>query len=252
VARRARREPLAYIIGRKEFYSIELEVTPAVLIPRPETETVVACALEFLTARPYSRVLDIGTGSGAIALALALNAPHAQIVASDISAAALEVASRNVNRLTEGVNATAPDEPSRSFNGSRITIRRADCFTVLDAGPPLGRFDLIVSNPPYIHREEIDCLQPEVSAYEPRVALCGGADGMDFYRRIAAQAAGHLVAGGAVVVEIADHQSDAVARLFTDAAVTSVSPVRDLGGTPRVIRAEWPTVRSAADRSWKK
>src|SRR5438876_3609730 len=176
VKRRGAREPLAYIIGRREFYSIEFEVAPAVLIPRPESEIVVDAALELLRARPAARVLDIGTGSGAIAIAIAVNTAHTQIVATDISNDALEVAKRNAARL--GMR-------------SRVEFRRADCFEIMDGGAPLGRFDLVVSNPPYIADGEIARLQPEVSRYEPRCALAGGRDGMDFYRRMAPSLEAH-------------------------------------------------------------
>src|SRR6266851_845630 len=163
IDRRARREPLAYIIGRKEFYSIEFEVTPAVLIPRPETEVVVATALQFLVKRPRARVLDLGTGSGAIALAIATNAIQATVVASDIAIAALAVAERNADR--QGLR-------------DRVEFRHADCFDPLDGAGAFGRFDLIVSNPPYVRDSEIANLQPEIARWEPRAALVGGPDGL--------------------------------------------------------------------------
>ncbi|HKV53898.1 MAG TPA: peptide chain release factor N(5)-glutamine methyltransferase, partial [Candidatus Binataceae bacterium] len=167
VARRARREPLAYIVGHKEFYSLDFETTPAALIPRPETETVVSAALEFIERRRDARVLDIGTGSGAIALAIAAHAPEIGITATDISAEGLALARRNAFRL--------------GF-AERVGLRLADCFTPIDGGPALGRFDLIVSNPPYIEDDQIAGLEPEISGYEPRIALAGGPDGLDFYR----------------------------------------------------------------------
>src|SRR5271166_1187084 len=142
VARRATHEPLAYIIGRKEFFSLDFEVTAAVLIPRPDTETLVEAALKFLTTREQARILDIGTGSGAMAVALAMNAPDARIVATDISEDALEVARHNA---------------MRHRCEDRIELVRADLFPKDDS-----RFDLIVSNPPYIADDDLDSLQPEI------------------------------------------------------------------------------------------
>ena len=147
IARREKREPVAYIVGHKEFYSLDFEVSPAVLIPRPESELVVAAALEFIARRPAARVLDIGTGSGAIAIAIAVNAPHTRVTGVDISAAAIAVASRNARRHRIE---------------DRVTLRRADCFEVLDGGPALGTFEVIVSNPPYLDDAEIAALEPEV------------------------------------------------------------------------------------------
>ena len=163
VARREKREPIAYILGHKEFYSLDFEVTPAVLIPRPETEFVVGAALECIAGKDNARVLDIGTGSGAIAIAIAVNAPSAQITALDISPEALAVASRNARRHRVE---------------DRVTLRRADCFNVLDGGAALGKFDAIVSNPPYLDDAEITALEPDVRRYEPRVALSGGVGGL--------------------------------------------------------------------------
>jgi release factor glutamine methyltransferase len=219
--RRAAREPLAYILGRKEFYSIEFEVTPAVLIPRPETETIVAAALEFLASRKAARVLDIGTGCGAIAIAIAANAARAQVLATDISSNALEVARRNAARL-----------------GSRADFRRADCFDVIDGGEALGRFDLVVSNPPYVCDREIDCLQPEISRFEPRHALAGGTDGMNFYRRIVRGIRDYLAPDGALIVEVGDSQSGAVADIFRAAGLPAITTLADLTGVPRAVRAQ--------------
>jgi release factor glutamine methyltransferase len=220
IRRRAAREPVAYILGRREFYSLEFEVSPAVLIPRPETETVVEAAIEFIAGRQDCRVLDLGTGSGAIAIAIAANAPAAAVVATDVSAAAIEVARRNARRL--GL-------------GARVELRRADCFNVIDGGPPFGRLDLIVSNPPYIREADLAALQPEIRRYEPRIALEGGADGTDFYRRITRDARGYLAPGGALMVEIGAEQAPAVAALFRAAGLAKVRVLNDLGGNPRAI-----------------
>ncbi len=224
VARRERREPVAYILGHKEFYSLDFEVNPAVLIPRPETEMLVSAALESIARLRAPRVLDIGTGSGAIAIVIAVNSPAAQVIATDISTDALAVAARNAaaHRVAD-----------------RVTLRLADCFEVRDAGAPLGRFDLIVANPPYIDDAALAGLMPEVRDYEPRVALSAGtgADGHDFYRRIAAGACAHLEASGEVIVEVGAAQSRDVAGIFERAGLNPIAVIDDLAGHHRVVRA---------------
>ncbi len=219
---RARRMPLAYILGRREFYSLELEVAPGVLIPRPETETLVALALDELAAWPAARVLDLGCGSGAIAIALAANAPHARIVAADISDDALEIAARNAARL-----GFAP----------RLEFVRTDCFAPLDGAGALGRFDLIVANPPYIAAAEIAGLAPEVRDFEPRIALAGGADGRDFYRRIASGCDAHMTPAADVIVEVGAGQAAPVAEIFRATGRAEITIARDLAGLERVVRA---------------
>ena len=222
IARREKREPVAYLLGRKEFYSLDFEVSPAVLIPRPESEIVVAAALKFIAGAPDARVLDIGTGSGAIAIAIAVNAPRVRVTAVDISADAIAVASRNAqhHRVED-----------------RVTIRRADCFEILDGGPALGFFELIVSNPPYLDDAEIAALEPEVRAFEPRVALSAGAGGLDILRAIAAGAARHLASDGELIVEVAAGQAAVVAKLVEEAGLRVVSVINDFAGHPRVVRA---------------
>ena len=222
---RAARMPLAYIVGRREFYSLELEVSREVLIPRPETETVVAAALASIATRPASAVIDLGTGSGAIALAIAANAPRTHIVATDVSAGALAIAARNAARL--GLTA-------------RVKFRRADCWMVIDGGDPLGRFDLIVANPPYIRETEIASLAPEIRDFEPRSALVGGPDGLDFYRRIAGDGRSHLTAGGALIVEIGQGQAIDVAAIFRAAGFGEIAVLNDLAGIQRVVQARSP------------
>jgi release factor glutamine methyltransferase len=249
VVRRQAREPVAYIRGRRAFRAIELEVTPAVLIPRPETETLVDVALEALAAvrvggdaaggargdgpgaeagpggaaapglyEPLA--LDVGTGSGCIALALAAENPFVRLLATEVSAAAVEVARRNAARL--GL-------------GGRVAIRRGD---LLDDLPPRERFDLIVSNPPYIPAAEYRALEPNVRDYEPRQALYGGEDGLDVYRRLIPAAAARLRPGGVLAVEVGAGQAAAVRALF--AAAGAFRPARaraDLAGIPRVVFA---------------
>jgi len=224
IARREKREPVAYLLGRKEFYSLDFEVNPAVLIPRPESEIVVAAALGFIAGAPDARVLDIGTGSGAIAIAIAVNAPRVRVTAVDISADAIAVASRNAqhHRVED-----------------RVTFRRADCFEILDGGPALGSFEVIVSNPPYLDDAEIAALEPDVRGYEPRVALRAGAGGLDILRRIAAGVPQHqhLASDGELIVEVGAEQAAAVAKLVEEAGLRVVSVINDFAGHPRVVRA---------------
>jgi len=222
ISRRENREPVAYIVGHKEFYSLDFEVSPAVLIPRPETELVVATALEAIAPMREPRVLDIGTGSGAIAIAIAVNAHAARVTATDISDDALALAARNA---------------VRNEIADRIAFRRADCFEVGEGESPLGFFDLIVSNPPYIDEESLAGLQPEVLNYEPRIALAAGPDGLDFFRRIAAGACVHLQDGGELIVEVGAGQAAAVAQIFERAGLRTASVLNDLAGHPRVVRA---------------
>lgn len=223
IARRAAREPLAYILGSKEFYSLEFEVTPAVLIPRPETESLVAAALEFAAERPDLRVLDIGTGSGAIAISIALAAPRTSLVATDIEEAALAVARRNV---------------ARHRVGDRVELRLADIFELLDDGADgLGCFDLIVSNPPYVDVSAMDTLAPEVRDFEPPTALFAGPDALECYRRIASGAGETLNRAGAVMVEVGAGQDAAVCALFREAGLHVTGVINDLAGIARVVTA---------------
>ena len=220
-ARRLRREPVARIFGHKEFWNLSLQLGPAVLVPRPETETVVEAALDAVArdARPMTqlRILDIGTGSGALLLALLSELPNAVGTATDISAAALDVARANAER---------------SGLAGRCTFIACD----IAAGVP-GPFDLIVSNPPYVVHGEIASLAPEVRDYDPALALDGGADGLDGYRAIAAQARGLLAPGGKLIVELGAGQEAAVRALFTNAGLTAAAVLNDLAGIPRALTA---------------
>ena len=221
VGRRAAREPLAYIVGHREFYSLEFVVRPGVLIPRPETETVVEAALGFLRERPAARVLDIGTGSGVIAVAMAANAPEAQIVAIDISKASLRIAAENARR--HGC-------------AGRIALVEAD-YAALDARAlPFASFDLIVSNPPYITQADLRGLAPEVRDFEPRLALDGGVDGMAFYRKIAAGLTRWFADQGELILEVGAGQAEAVEAIILDAMrieARSVEPRRARLDAPR-------------------
>jgi release factor glutamine methyltransferase len=217
IKKRAEGMPVAYLVGHREFYSLEFAVSPAVLIPRPETETLVMEALRWLKPREAPRVLDVGTGSGAIAVAVAKQHKTAEVTAVDVSAPALAVAAGNARR-----HGTA----------DRVTFLEGDLF-----GPVAGRtFDLVVSNPPYIAQSEFPSLDVGVREFEPRAALDGGPEGLDLYRRIAAEAAGYLAPGGAVMVEIGATQESAVRELF--AAHLDPGPsFKDAAGRPRVVTA---------------
>ncbi len=208
--RRRGGEPVAYILGRQEFYSLPLAVNPAVLIPRPETELLVELALQ----REFASVADLGTGSGAIALVIKKHRPHARVVAVEASAAALEVAKRNAVAL-----------------GLDVEWRHGRWF-----GPFRGeRFDLIVSNPPYVARGD-----PHLAAlrYEPAAALVSGADGLDAIRDIATAARAHLVDGGWLLLEHGIGQDAAVRGLLGQAGLEEVRTWPDLAGIPRVSGAK--------------
>jgi release factor glutamine methyltransferase len=222
LARRLEHEPTAYITGRREFWSLVFHVTPDVLIPRPETELLVEIALRWVTdfhsGKPL-RIVDLGTGSGAIAVALASELANAEILASDISLAALGV---------------ARDNAVRNQVADKIKFVQGDLF---DAEAMPERLDLIVSNPPYIRSSDVAVLKPEVSRWEPHGALDGGFDGLDYYRRIAARACDHLAPNGAVIVEIGAGTGEAVARLFQDAGAYQVQIHNDYAGNDRVVVA---------------
>lgn len=228
--RRIAREPVARIVGAREFWSLPLAVSAAVLVPRPDTETVVEAALDAVTAssgrrRPL-RILDIGTGSGALLLALLTELPDATGIGTDISEAALAVAAANAARL-------ALD--------TRCTFVAANIAQGVE-----GPFDLVVSNPPYIASGEIAALAPEVRNFDPRLALDGGSDGLAAYRAIAADAGRLLAPGGLLVVELGAGQEDAVSQLLAQAGLAVQAPARkDLGGVARALSAR-PTARKGA------
>ncbi|MBM4297034.1 MAG: peptide chain release factor N(5)-glutamine methyltransferase, partial [Deltaproteobacteria bacterium] len=226
IERRLRREPVSYIIGKQEFWSLDFQVTSDVLIPRPETECVVEAALQFAASWPRGdsmRVLDVGTGSGAIAVALAKELPSARIHGADVSPSALVLARRNA--MLNGV-------------GEQIDFCCGDLFAALGQSSPL--FDLIVSNPPYIRRAEIAGLAPEVSQWEPRAALDGGTDGLEFYRRIAAAASPWLAPEGALVLEIGADMGRQVCALFKQAGCyRDLTVLQDYAGRDRVVTASF-------------
>ena len=212
VARRAKREPLQHILGTQEFMGLEFKVSPAVLIPRHDTETLLQEALRI--APKAASALDIGTGSGCVAIALAKNLPDAAIMSVDISAAALELAAQNA-----------------ALNGVQVDFRLGSIFEPVQG----ERFDLIVSNPPYIPTEDLAGLEPEVRDFEPRTALDGGTDGLDFYRQIISQSPEHLAAKGWLLVEIGIGQGIQVKELFASAGFSAIFTANDPGGIERVV-----------------
>lgn len=213
---RAARQPVSQITGHRAFWGRAFRVTRDVLDPRPETETLVALALE----APFSRVLDLGTGTGAILLTLLAERPGATGLGVDLSTAALDVARGNAQAL--GLS-------------DRAELRQSDWFSAV-----AGAFDLIVSNPPYIAADEMTALSPEVRDWEPHLALTPGGDGLDAYRAIAAGVGAHLCPGGRLMVEIGPAQGAAVSHLFVRAGLENVAVHPDLDGRDRVVSAIRP------------
>ena len=221
IKRRLGGESVAYLVGEQEFWGLPFHVDPSVLVPRPDTETVIEVSRTLVTDRAAAcRVLDLCTGSGAIAVSLAKELPSARVVATELSPEAVVIARRNVDR-----NGMA----------DRVEIRAGDLFA-----PVAGEtFDLIVSNPPYIASGVIATLAAEVKG-EPRLALDGGPDGLVFYDRICAAAPAHLVPGGALVLEHGFDQAEAVRARMVAAGFTGVTLVHDLGKNPRVTHGRAP------------
>jgi len=222
VERRAGREPLQHITGRQEFFGLDFEVTPDTLVPRPETELVVTEALKRVAGTTGALVADIGTGSGCIAVAVAVNAPGAIVYAVDVSGPALAVAGRNAGR--HGV-------------ADRVRSMQGDLLGPLAGMGLEGRLDVIVSNPPYIPAADIPGLQPEV-LFDPDSALDGGPDGLDVVRRILRDAPAFLKPGGALLVEVGAGQSDAVMQIVNETGGMSVDTfLVDFAGIERVLVA---------------
>lgn len=213
LARRLSGEPIAHIQGHREFWSLQLDVTPATLIPRPETELLVELALERIPLSASFAIADLGTGSGAIALAVASERPHCRIIATDTSAEALVIAQRNATQLEL----------------TNILFQQSDWFQTLES----MRFDLILSNPPYIRSNDPHLTQGDVR-FDPRSALVSGADGLDALRCIVSASPQHLRSGGWLIVEHGYDQGVAVAGLFAAAGFTEIATMNDLGGQPRV------------------
>ena len=221
IERRTNREPVQRILGRAYFRNLVLDLNGETLIPRPDTESVVDAALELLDARGGAGVvLDVGTGSGAIAISIAQERPRAEVHATDLSPVALEAAERNARE-----------------NGASVRFHRADLF----AGLPIpGRtIDLLVSNPPYIEADVLERLAPEVRDWDPRRALDGGPDGLLFYRRIFDEAPPLLSGGAGVVLEVGDGQGKVVLELGEKVGFSPLGLRGDLAGTPRTALLRW-------------
>jgi release factor glutamine methyltransferase len=226
VTRRALGEPVAYLLGAKEFWSLPFAVGPGVLIPRPETERLVECALAHLSADRSCGVLDLATGSGAVALAIAAERPLARVLATDLSEAAVDTARTNAARL--GLD-------------QRVAVHAGDWYA-----PVAGRrFDVIVSNPPYIAAAD-PRVEPAVRRYEPPQALFAGAEGLEALRAVVGGAPGHLVPGGWLLVEHGDTQGAAVRELFEAGGFEQVQTHRDLAGRERCTEGRRPAGETAS------
>ena len=222
IERRAAGEPLQYITGHQEFYGLDFRVTPAVLIPRPETEFLVERVIKLIDDSLQSPlIVDVGTGSGCIAVAIAVNVPRARVIATDASIAALEVARINAERHSVG---------------DRIQFIQGDLLEPLGTHHLENSVDLLASNPPYVN-EARDVIQREVRDWEPREALFGGVDGLEFYRRLLVDSPPYVKLGGSVVFEIGFSQLDAVREMIDGSVWKLVDVTRDLQGIPRTITA---------------
>ena len=222
IRERARGCPTQYITGHQEFWGLDLLVSPAVLIPRPETEHVIETVLQLVNGYHFDgtgrlRLLDVGTGSGCIALALASELPHAEIHACDISEEALEIARINAARL--GL-------------GRKVLFRKSDLLTVYDG----EQFDFVISNPPYVGEADADKVQKQVREFEPRIAVFSGQEGLDIYRKLVPQAREHLRKGGWFVAEIGFSEEAKVRELLTE--WEDIQVTADLQGIPRVVAAK--------------
>lgn len=219
VRRRAAREPVALITGKKEFWSLQLQVVPGILIPRPDTEILVEAVLNEVRENPSPFVLEIGTGSGAVALSVAQEKPAAFVLATDVDPLAIFTARANARSLA------LPET---------VCFASSDLF---EAIRETRAFDVVCSNPPYIPRDTIPELEPEITRFEPIRALDGGPDGLDIIRQLARQAPAYLKPGGALLLEIGDSQDEAVQEIFSSlGGLRDVSAIRDLAGTPRVVK----------------
>ncbi|RBP62588.1 release factor glutamine methyltransferase [Alkalibaculum bacchi] len=221
IGRRCKGEPVAYIVGHQEFMGLDFIVNKKVLIPRPDTEILVEYVVEYIKQREEDvNILDIGCGSGAIGLSIASQFPKSQVTLVDISPEALELAKENARKLN-------------IKNGQFVL---SDCFESIS-----DKYHIIVSNPPYIPAKDIEDLQIEVSTYEPRGALDGGIDGLDFYRRIATEAKEYLLKGSLLAFEIGYNQGNAVIEILKENDYKHVKKLKDLGGNDRIVVGELKT-----------
>lgn len=219
VKQRVQGTPTQYLTGKQEFWSLEFQVAPGVLIPRPETEHLVEAAINISTQFPRPAIIDVGTGSGNIAISLKKELPHAEVYASDISDAALEIARHNARHLLNGEN--------------KLIFRQGDLLQPFSD----TTFDLIVSNPPYISAAEYEALSCEIRAHEPRLALYAGEEGLDVYRELIPQARSSLNPHGYVLVEIGYGQKGAVVNIFQEHGFVIKEVIKDYAGIDRVAIA---------------
>jgi release factor glutamine methyltransferase len=221
IARRAHREPLGYVLGTVNFRGLELEIGPGVLVPRPETEVTAGRAIELARERVRSTVVDVGAGSGAIALAVAAEVPSARVFATEPSAAARAWALRNLART-----------------GLRVTLLPGEMLDPLH--PALGgAVDVIVSNPPYVPEGRWESLPPEVRDHEPREAVVGGSDGLDVLMSLLQEAPRWLAVGGWLVVELDEEQTAKIEKLLRAVGYTDVAVTADLAGRERIVEGRW-------------
>ncbi|MBN2183443.1 MAG: peptide chain release factor N(5)-glutamine methyltransferase [Sedimentisphaerales bacterium] len=225
VRRAGQHEPIAYLVGKTEFYSMEINVTPDCLIPRPETELLVQRAVEFLRTRDgIQRVCDLCTGSGCIAAAIAKNYPNARTIATDICDAALAVAASNVLKYQLQ---------------DKITLLSGDLFDPIIPQLDVGKFDLIVCNPPYVSGSEYEKLEKNIKDYEPRLALFAGEDGMDIYRRIIEEVDSFLKTDAALILEIGYAQGRAIKELLEQTGIfIEIKIEKDFNNNDRIVTAK--------------
>lgn len=211
--------PTQYLTSKQEFWSLEFQVAPGVLIPRPETEHLVEAAIAVAAQFPQPAIVDVGTGSGNVAISLKKEIPHAEVYASDISEAALEIAKHNAGNLLNGE--------------SKIIFRHGDLLQPFSG----STFDLIISNPPYISAAEYEALSCEIREHEPKLALYAGEEGLDVYRKLIPQAQSYLNSHGYVLVEIGYGQKDAVVGIFEEHGFAIQDVIKDYAGIARVVVA---------------
>jgi release factor glutamine methyltransferase len=219
VKQRVQGTPTQYLTSKQEFWSLEFQVTPDVLIPRPETEHLVEAAINVAAQFPQPAIVDVGTGSGNVAISLKKEIPHAEVYASDISEAALEIARRNAGNLLNGED--------------RIILRHGDLLQPFSG----STFDLIISNPPYVSAAEYETLSGEIREHEPKLALYAGEEGLDVYRKLIPQAQSYLNPHGYVLVEIGYGQKDAVVGIFEEHEFAILDIIKDYAGIDRVVVA---------------
>lgn len=247
IAKRASRIPLQQILGSQEFMGLDFFVNEHVLIPRQDTETLVELVLQEQQG-PEKKLLDLCTGSGCIAISLAMKGGYRSVTATDLSEEALKVAERNAKMHGFAVVSHTETQDAPEQAGHPFIFRQGDLFTAMPQSEA-GTFDIITSNPPYIPTAVIATLEPEVREHEPMMALDGTADGLKFYRRIAKEAGAWLKPEGAVYLEIGYDQGKAVSELLSEAGFAKIRVVKDLPGKDRVVCGIWPGLTDTENQS---